>query len=158
MWWLWARVVAAGALGAAPGPRGADAQLAASHASHADTASLAPGPREEHVPSRTNADPPPPPPGPAVVLLDEDVVRALEVRQPSFMRCYRIAQKNDIMLGQVRVSLHVKVGLAGTVDDATADGGPPGLDDCIVAVAKRLTFGPPEAPVESTLNLFFAPS
>src|SRR5438105_85579 len=121
MWWLWARVVAAGALASVPGPRGADAQLGGSRVAKAATGALDPAPRAEHAPTRTNADPPPPPPGPEITLVDEDVVRALEERQPSFMRCYRIAQRNDIMLGSVRVSLHVQVGTAGTVDEASTD-------------------------------------
>src|SRR5215510_9122758 len=141
MWWLWARKVAvASVLAAAPG-------------AVATTAT-----RAEHSPAWTSADPPlPDRPLVRVALLDEDVLRALAERQPSFMRCYRIAQRDDVLLASVQVSLHVKVGATGAVDDATAAGGPAGLDDCITGVARRLTFGAPEQPVETDLKLFFAP-
>ena len=139
MWWFWARVVLGGAI-AAPPP----AQAVPSTAGKA-----------EHVPSRTNADPPPPPPGPPVALYDEDVVRALEERQPSFLRCFRIAQRDDLMLASARVALKVKVGSTGAVDEATAEGGPAKLDACVEGVAKRLAFPAPEQSVEASLTLFF---
>jgi hypothetical protein len=155
MWWFWARVVAAG-LAATPGPRGRDATVAPSRAGQPVAADLATAPpRDEHAPTRTSADPPPPAPGPTVALADDDVLRALQERQPSFLRCFRIAQKDDLLLVTARVSLHVRVGATGAIDDATADGGPPKLDACIEAVAKHLSFGTPEQPVEASLTLFF---
>ena len=139
MWWFWARVVLAGAVASPAPPAGAATTTG----------------RGEHTPSRTNADPPPPPPGPPVALYDEDVIRALEQRQPSFLRCFRIAQRDDLMLVNARVSLHVTVGPSGAVDTATADGGTPKLDACIEAVARHLTFSAPEQAGEASLTLFF---
>jgi hypothetical protein len=107
------------------------------------------------APSHTSADPPVSTPGPTIELLDEDVVRALGARQPSFLRCFRIAQRDDLMLVRAQVSLHVTVGPAGTVDAATADGGPPKLDACIQAVARHLSFGRPAQAVDASLTLFF---
>jgi hypothetical protein len=93
------------------------------------------------------------------MLLDEDVVRALEARQPSFLRCYRLAQKKDILLQSARVILHVKVGPTGAVDEVRIDGGTSmPLDQCLTAVAGHLTFAAPLQPVEAQLKLFFTPS
>lgn len=156
MWWFWARVVAAG-LATAPGPRGSAATVAPSRAGQPVASDLATTPpRTERAPARVSADPPPPPRSDAPPISDADVVRALEARQPSFLRCFRLAQKDDLMLVTARVSLHVKVGPRGTVDEAVADGGSPKLDACIEAVAKHLTFDEQDAPqVEGSLTLFF---
>jgi hypothetical protein len=155
MWWFWARVVAAG-LATPPGPRGADATVAPSRAGQPVASDLSTvTPRAEHPPARVTSDPPPPPPGPKVTLADGDVIRALEQRQPNFLRCFHAAQKDDLMLVTARVSLHVRVGPTGTIDEATADGGPPKLDACVETVAKHLEFDAPEEPVEASLNLFF---
>lgn len=155
MWWLWARVIARTALATpvGPGPRGAEATLAPSVAPRAVTADLAAAQRHEHGPTRTEPAPPPPPTR-AVALSDGDVLRALDQRQPSFLRCFRIAQRDDLMLVSARVALHVKVGPAGAIAVA-ADGGPPALDACVEAVARRLSLGAPDQPVEANLTLFF---
>lgn len=157
MWWIWARVVAAGAMTtpAGAGARGAEAAVGPSMAAKAVAADLAATPHGEHAPTRTNADPPPPPPGPTVMLYDEDLLSALDKKQPNFLRCFRIAQKDDLMLVSAHVALHVEVSPTGAVDVAAADGGPPKLDACIEGVAKRMTFDPPQQRVGASLNLFF---
>lgn len=156
MWWLWARVIARTALAApvGPGPRGGEATLAPSVAPRAVTADLAGPARHEHEPSRTDTAATPPP-ARAVAVSDGDVLRALGERQPSFLRCFRIAQRDDLMLVTARVALRVQVGPGGAVAIATADGGPAKLDACIEAVARRLSFDAPDQPVEANLTLFF---
>jgi hypothetical protein len=155
MWWFWARFVAAGL--ATTGPRGADPMVAPSRAGQPVASDLSTvTPRAEHPPTRVTSDPSLPPDPDAPVLSDQDVVRALQARQPNFLRCFHAAQKDDLMLVTARVSLHVTVGPTGTVDEAIADGGTPKLDACIQVVAKHLTFDAPDAPhVEASLTLFF---
>jgi len=160
MWWLWAWAHASVAVAADPGDvRGA--RPAPSLGEHADTTTYPAGTRRggEKAPSHTSADPPvPDADGPKVMLRDEDVVRALEQRQPSFLRCYRIAQRKDPFLVTAQVVLHVSVGPSGAVDDATLDGGTSiALDECLLAVARHLSFPAPLQPVQSQLKLFFTP-
>jgi hypothetical protein len=165
MWWLWAWSHAAaisGAGGQAPccETRAADVRPGASQTVQPEASTYPAGDprRSEKSPSRPDPAPPAPT-GPKVALRDEDVLDALGAKQETFLRCYRIAQRKDIMLGTARVILHVKVGPTGAVDEALIEGGTsPPLDSCLIAVAMHLRFPPPLQPVEAQLKLFFAPT
>jgi hypothetical protein len=163
MWLLWAwwsrSIVALHSLEAAPAhppPRAPAATIAPGHARPGASSALRPvGPHEEH-PQRVRMTPDPPdPPATRVRLLDSDVLRALQLRQPNFMHCYRWARRQDIMLGSAHVTLHVRVGPSGAVDDARADGPSAPLSRCVAQVARSMTFSPPSAPVAVDLPLYF---
>lgn len=162
MWWLWAWSHAAavsGAVATGPGIRAGDPQLGPSHVARAEAPPYPTGDARggEHSPTRTGTESAASPAAPRALLEDDDVLRVLEAKEPVFLRCYRIAQKHDILLGAAQVTLHVEVGPTGTVDTASALGTTPALGDCLVAVARRLTFPAPARPVEANLKLFFAP-
>src|SRR5262245_53681041 len=135
MWWFWAWSHIAAVSGAAvSAPEPPAIRLGTAVGTRPDTPPYPTGdggPRVERGPSRV--DPPAGPPRPRVALLDEDVLRALESRQPSFLRCYRIAQRKDPFLFATRVRLKVRVGPEGSVEEAVIDGGTSvALDECIV--------------------------
>jgi hypothetical protein len=129
---------------------------------HAQSATEPAGPpaldRHEHSPGVVAPEPRVTDPPIAYQLRDEDVLRALQLRQPSFLRCYRKAQRDDVMLDRVTLRLHVQVGPTGAVDSATTEGGPRALSDCVIAVARQLTFPPPEMVLDVALPLYFAPA
>jgi len=165
MWLLWAwwsrSIVALHSLEPAPAhppPRAPVATLAPSRGHTRTPPTQHPiDPHDEHAPpARIRPTPDPPdPPAARVQLVDTDVLRALQLRQPNFMHCYRWAKRQDIMLGSARVTLHVRVGLTGAVDDAHADGPSAPLAKCVAAVARSLQFSPPTAPVAVDLPLYF---
>jgi hypothetical protein len=87
-------------------------------------------------------------------LADEVVLRALDERQPSFMRCFERAQRMD-GVGRVDVKLHLEVDELGIVSKATNDAINDRLRVCVSAVAMHLKFSEPGRPVVLDVPLMF---
>jgi hypothetical protein len=95
-----------------------------------------------------------PPAKPSVQLADEVVLRALDERQASFMRCFERAQKLD-GIGRTDVVLHLEVDALGVVHTATNDAIDDRLRTCVNAVALHLVFSEPGQPVVLDVPMLF---
>ncbi|MCE9574156.1 MAG: hypothetical protein K8W52_13500 [Deltaproteobacteria bacterium] len=155
LWAWWSRSLAAAAAVGAPGPRSPSAVIAPGHGVAPATDGLDPTTRAERAPGAVETSSGVTRDRVAYQLRDEDVLRALQQRQPAFMRCYRRAKRDDLMLDRATVRLYVQVGPTGAVDVARADGGTRALADCVVAVARQLTFAPPAMVIDVELPLYF---
>ncbi len=156
LWAWWSRSLAAAAAVGAPGPRSPSAVIAPGHAVEPVTGGPSgPKVRTERAPGLVETASGPAPDRVAYQLRDEDVLRALQQRQPSFMRCYRRAKRDDLMLDRATVRLYVQVGPTGGVDVARAEGGTRALAACVLAVAKQLRFPPPAIVIDVELPLYF---
>jgi hypothetical protein len=87
-------------------------------------------------------------------MSDEVVLRALDERQASFMRCFERAQRMD-GIGRVDVKLHLEVDALGVVRKATNDAINDRLRTCVSAVAMHLVFSEPGRPVVLDVPLLF---
>lgn len=95
-----------------------------------------------------------PPPKPTIQLADEVVLRALDERQASFMRCFERAQKLD-GIGRTEVMLHLEVDALGIVHAASNDAIDDRLRTCVTAVALHLVFSEPGQPVVLDVPILF---
>jgi hypothetical protein len=129
------------------------------------TADSGPGltstPHDEAAPQRVAPGGTPataPPTKPARRLADDVVVRALDVMQPAFLRCYKRSQRDNPRSLTLKVNVHLEIDAAGAVTAATTDlrdDAP--LAACILAVAKKLPFPVPYEPVFVDIPLHFRP-
>lgn len=87
-------------------------------------------------------------------MSDEAVLRALDERQASFMRCFERAQRMD-GVGRTDVKLHLEVDALGVVRKATNDAINDRLRTCVSAVAMHLVFSEPGRPVVLDVPLMF---
>ena len=95
-----------------------------------------------------------PPPKPKIQLADEVVLRALDERQASFMRCFERAQKLD-GIGRTEVILHLEIDALGIVHAASNDAIDDRLRVCVTAVALHLVFSEPGQPVVLDVPILF---
>lgn len=119
----------------------------------------------EGVPPRTPPEPPTPPAPPAppapaalparpIALPDEVVLRALDVGQPAFLRCWARAQRIDAAVA-TKVRLHLEIDETGKVTSAETDSDSPTLSRCLVVVARHLAFPAAGYPAVVDLPLLF---
>lgn len=92
----------------------------------------------------------------ALPLGDRAVVRALSQAQPSFLRCYRRAQRVDPGLVRATVTVAGRLSPAGQLEEARVDAPTAAFGACVVAVARALRFERPTAPTRVVLPLRFA--
>jgi hypothetical protein len=89
-------------------------------------------------------------------LGDGAVVRALSGAEPSYLRCFRRAQRLDPGLVHATVTVEARIAPSGQIDLAQATAPTAAFGACVVAVTRALRFAPPAAPVRIVLPLRFA--
>jgi hypothetical protein len=101
---------------------------------------IATTPRREEPTQRETLGPKKPPPAPRAVVPDEVVMSAIRALQPTFVACWRRAQRNDPSLVSARIRLSLEVDASGTVTSSRTDAEDGKLSACIANVARKLTF------------------
>ena len=79
-------------------------------------------------------------------------VRAL---QPTFLACWKRAQRNDPGLTSARIRLSLELDAAGVVTASRADAEDAKLATCLANVARKLTFPAPGRPAAFDVPLYF---
>jgi hypothetical protein len=82
---------------------------------------------------------------PPVIIPDEAVVHAINRGQPAFLYCFHRAQRDDPSLVSAKINIHLYVDPSGGVMSAHTDITDPKFASCLLSVAKRLHFPPPNA-------------
>jgi hypothetical protein len=98
---------------------------------------------------------PAPAPKTALRLPDEIVVRAFDLAQPAFLRCFARAQRFDPTLTSIKLQLHLEINAEGAVEQATTDVEVPKLSACVALVARALRFAAPGRAAVVDGPLFF---
>lgn len=79
-------------------------------------------------------------------------VRAL---QPTFLACWKRAQRSDPMLTSARIRLSIELDAAGAVTSSRADAEDEKLARCLANVARKLSFPAPGRPAALDVPLYF---
>jgi hypothetical protein len=91
-----------------------------------------PSPREPHGPKPT--------PSTRVVVADEVVMSSVRRLQPTFVACWKRAQRNDPTLLSARIKLTLDIGADGVVAASRTDAEDAKLSSCLAGVARKLAF------------------
>lgn len=103
---------------------------------------IATTPRREEPTGREPLGPRPPAPPPAsrAVIPDEVIMRAVRTLHPTFVACWRRAQRNDPTLVSARVRISLEVDATGAVTSSRTDAEDVKLSRCLAGVARKLAF------------------
>jgi hypothetical protein len=95
------------------------------------------------------------PPGLPVKLSEEAVVRALDVGQPQFIRCFKKAHDADPTWDSLKVKVQLELDAQGVVVGVKSDAIDPKLAACLARIARNLSFPSPGKAATVELPLFF---
>ncbi|HSK05567.1 MAG TPA: hypothetical protein VK932_30175, partial [Kofleriaceae bacterium] len=84
--------------------------------------------------------PPSPPPASRVVVPEEVIMRAVRTLHPTFVVCWKRAQRNDPTLVSARVRISLEVDADGAVTSSRTDAEDEKLSRCLASVARKLAF------------------
>ena len=90
--------------------------------------------RQPLAPKKPAASPP------RVVVPDEVVMAAVRTLQPTFVACWKRAQRNDPALVSARVRISLEVDDTGAITSSRADAEDEKLSRCLANVARKLVF------------------
>jgi hypothetical protein len=115
--------------------------------------------QQENAPERVAHAPPPAPaePAPLVTMSDESVIRALDTGRAAFQSCWRRAMQADPMLDVTKVKVRVELDAVANVQNVTTDAPSPKLGNCLMMVARGLSFSAVGQPAVAEFPLFFQP-
>jgi hypothetical protein len=115
------------------------------------------GPKlEPELPKReTLTQPEPPRAAPTETLPDEVVMKLLESGRPAFVRCFKLAVRNDPTTISFKVRLHVELDGEGAVTKSNADTTDSALAGCLVRALGWVRFPASGRPVAVELPLFY---
>jgi hypothetical protein len=103
----------------------------------------------------TLTQPEPPRPAPTDTLPDEVVMKLIETGRPAFVRCFKLAVRNDPTTLSFKVRLRVELSGEGAVTKANADTTDSALAGCLVRSLGWLRFPASGRPVAIELPLFY---
>jgi hypothetical protein len=103
--------------------------------------------REPHAPTK--------PPPPRARIPDEVIMSAVRPMQPTFVACWKRAQRSDPTLASARVRISLEIDDAGAVTAARTDAEDPKLSRCLASVARKLAFPAPGRPAAVEIPLYF---
>lgn len=112
-------------------------------------------PRRDEPTARELHGPPRPAPPALAVVPDEIVVTAVRALQPTFVACWRRAQRGDPTLVSARVRISLELDGAGAVTAARTDADDPRLSRCLASVARSLAFPALGRPAALEIPLYF---
>ena len=95
------------------------------------------------------------PPGLPVKLPEEAVVRALDVGQPQFVRCFKKAHDEDPTWSSLKVKVKLELDANGAVVSVKSDAIDPKLAACLARIARNLSFPAQGETTAVELPLFF---
>jgi hypothetical protein len=121
----------------------------------ATTPPIATAPRREEPTGRETLTPKKPPSSPRAVVPDEVVMSAVRPLQPTFLACWKRAQRNDPSLVSARVRLSLELDASGAVTSSRTDASDPKLSSCLANVARKLAFPSLGRPAAVEIPLFF---
>ena len=101
---------------------------------------IATTPRRDEPTPRETLGPRPSPPAPRVVVPDEVIMTAVRALQPTFVACWKRAQRNDPTLTSARVRLSLEIDASGAVTSSRTDAEDEKLSRCLANVARKLAF------------------
>jgi hypothetical protein len=117
---------------------------------------IATTPRRDEPTGRETLAPRSPPAAPPVVAFsDEVVVRVVRALHPTFLACWRRAQRNDPTLLSARVRLSLEIDAEGAIAASRADAEDELLSRCLANVARKLTFPAPGRSLTLAIPLHF---
>lgn len=111
--------------------------------------------REEPMRRETLGGKPPPPAGPRARLPEEVIMSAVRVLQPTFVACWKRAQRSDPSLLSARVRISLEVDVSGAVTASRTDAENEKLSRCLANVARKLSFPAPGRPAAFDVPLYF---
>jgi hypothetical protein len=119
--------------------------------------------REEPTPRETLAPRKPPSASsassasapPRIVIAEEIAMTAVRALQPTFLACWKRAQRSEPSLVSARIRLSLEIDAAGAVTSSRTDAENEQLARCLANVARKLTFPAPGRPAALDVPLFF---
>jgi len=115
---------------------------------------IATAPRRDEPTTREPHGPAKAPPTRARIP-DEVVMTAVRALQPTFVACWKRAQRSDPTLTSARVRISLEVDDAGAVTAARTDAEDAKLSRCLANVARKLTFPAPGRLAAFEIPLYF---
>jgi hypothetical protein len=105
--------------------------------------------RESHAPKKPVAA------APRVLVPDEVVMAAVRTLQPTFVACWKRAQRNDPALASARVRISLEVDETGAIVSSRTDAEDEKLSRCLANVARKLVFPPLGRAAAFEIPLYF---
>lgn len=119
------------------------------------TPPIATAPRREESTARETLGGKKPPAAPRAVVPDEVVMSTVRKLQPTFLACWKRAQRNDPSLVSARVRLSLEIDASGAVTSSRTDASDPKLSNCLANVARKLSFPSLGRAAAFDIPLFF---
>jgi hypothetical protein len=116
---------------------------------------IATTPRRDEPTGRETLGSKQPPAGPRTVVPDEVVMTAVRALQPTFVACWKRAQRNDPSLASARIRLSLEIDASGTVTASRTDAEDEKLSRCLASVARKLAFPQLGRPASLEIPLYF---
>ncbi len=101
---------------------------------------IATTPRRDEPTQREPLGPRPQPPPSRVAIPEEVIMRAVRTLHPTFVACWKRAQRNDPSLVSARVRISLEVDASGAVTSSRTDAEDERLGRCLANVARKLAF------------------
>ena len=116
---------------------------------------IAPAPRREELTAREPHAPAKPPATPRALVPDEVVMTVVRAMQPTFVACWKRAQRADPTLVSARVRISLEIDDTGAVTASRTDAEDPKLSRCLAGVARKLAFPALGRPAALEIPLYF---